>query len=367
MRFFTGLTIGGWQVAPEVGEYVYNVYKALLEEERLIYAQRLRQAFTLAEKASNFAAQMSREEALVAIKAGCKANKSLGWTAEEGLLDPTGWYEASLKMFDSDDIIGVYIVSHSPFDEVACSGWQELVPSGLGCEYYGRSSFDPSEPSEGLAIFTRMVAGLLAIAPNGDAVHINMDDDNAYYIKVGNAVEAEISQLSDRELAEAWFDDSVELIENLCGSKVSYRVGGVINDILNKTYSAKCTRKMYFAEYIYRVARREAAKRDGFYSDGSPRLESVYAEFFGKIIDALAPRITEKFNSLYEADYKANRAYWEDDRIPYSHDMASDQLWSDARSLVAHSDEANEIIENHRPAEVPVYDWYKAVWEHYDK
>ena len=234
VRFFTSLTIGGWKVAPAVGKYISDVYHALLEEERMVYAQNLQRAFALAEEATILASQMTREEAIAAIKAGCKANGSLGWTAEEGLLDPTGWYEASLKMFDSDDIIGVYIVSHMPFDVTAYSGWQELVPSGIGCKYYGRSGFDPSEPAEGLAIFTRMVAGLLAIAPNGDSVRIN-DDDNAYYIKVGNAVEAEISKLSDRELAEIWFDGSVELVESFNEYEVPYSVGNLVNRILDKT------------------------------------------------------------------------------------------------------------------------------------
>ena len=252
--------MGGWQVAPAVGNYILGVYRALLEEERLVYAKNLQRAFTLAEEATKLAAQMSRKEAIAAIKAGCMANKSLGWTAEEGLLDPTGWYEASLTMFDSDDIIGVYIVSHSPFDVTAYSGWQELVPSGLGCKYYGRKGFNPSEPAEGLAIFTRMVAGLLAIAPNGDSVRIN-DDDNAYYIKVGNAVEAEISKLSDKELAKTFFDDEVEEEETLGGHQISYGISAKLAAIINKTFPQGVTRKMYFAEYVYRAAICEGAKR----------------------------------------------------------------------------------------------------------
>ena len=339
-----------WAVEKAVGDHIKALYATIKGFERTLYRKNLRRAFTLAEEAKALASRMTREEAIAAIKAGCEANKSLGWTAEEGLIDPTGWYEARLEMFDDSDAIGVYMVEHAPFWEAAYSGWQELVPSGIGCQTYGADRFAPVEPSIDFAIFTRMVAGLIKLAPNGEVVHIDMDDNNAY-TKVGDAVKAELEKLSDRELAAIWYNYQPIMLEG-------YMICRIVENILLKMYDDKLGINRHdFVSFIYRMSEFVASKRNGFCEDGRPFIEDVFAEEYTSVKDALKPLIDERFDEYFSANYAENEAYWNDMRLPNSHEMALEQMREAARNFVINSDEGLEIIRAHKPEEINDYEW----------
>ena len=336
-----------WAVENSVGVYIQETYSRLKGFDRGLYVNNLRRAFELAEEATSLAARMSREEALAAIKAGCEANKSLGWTAEEGLIDPTGWYEARLSIFDNSDTIGVYIVEHAPFWEDAYSGWQEFNPQG---NWGGFGEYP--EPAIDLAIFTRMVAGLIKLAPNGEVIHIDMDDNNAYYTKVGDAVEAELEKLSDRELAAIWYNCQPIMLEDCM-------VCDIVANIVNKTYDDTfAISKNDFVSFIYRMRDYVASKRQDFsYETGEPFLRDIFGCEYTAIEDELKPLIDKRFDEYFEEDYESHKEYWDDDRLPWSHGEAIEQMRASVRDLVVNSDEGVKILLAHRPKEVSVHDW----------
>ena len=353
LRILDKPTLGEcWLIENSVGVHIQETYSRLKGLDKALYVKNLRRAFELAEEAKALASQMTREEAIAAIKAGCEANKSLGWTAEEGLIDPTGWYEARLEMFDDSDAIGVYIVEHAPFWEAAYSGWQELVPSGIGCQTYGSDRFAPVEPSIDIVIFTRMVAGLIKLAPNGETVHIDMDDNNAYYTKVGDAIEAELEKLSDRELAVIWYNYHPIMLDG-------YMLSRIVENVFNKTYDDKLgIDKNDFMSFIYRMRALVASKRQGFsYEDGSPFLKDIFAEEYTSVKDALKPLINKRFDEYFSADYAENKEYWDDMSLPNSHEMALEQMREAAKNFVINSDEGLEIIRAHKPEEINDYEW----------
>lgn len=336
-----------WVVENSVGVHIQETYSRLKDFDRVLYVKNLKRAFELAEEATKLAARMSREEALAAIKKGCEVNKSLGWTAEEGLIDPTGWYKARLHIFDGDDTIGVYIIEHDPFWEDAYSGWQEFNPQG---NWGGFGEYP--KPSIDLAIFTRMVAGLIKLSPNGEVIHIDMDDNNAYYTKVGDAVEAELEKLSDRELAAIWYNCQPIMLED-------WMVCDIVANIFNKTYDDKfAIGKDDFVSFIYKMRDYVASKRQGFsYETGEPFLKDIFGCEYTAIEEELRPLIDKRFDEYFEEDYASHKEYWDDDRLPWSHGEALEQMRASVRDLVINSDEGVKIILAHRPKEVSVHDW----------
>lgn len=338
-----------WAVENSVGVHIQQTYSRLKDFDRVLYINNLRRAFELAEEATSLATQMTREDALAAIKAGCEANKNLGWTAEEGLIDPTGWYKVQLHMFNGDDTIGVYVVEHCPMWTDAYSGWQEFNPQG---NWGGFGEYP--KPSIDLAIFTRMVAGLIKLAPNGEVIHIDMDDNNAYYTNVGDAVEAELEKLSDRQLAGTWYNYQPIMVGD-------YQVSKLIADIYNKMYSDKFKTKVQecdFLEFIYRMRDLVASKRQDFsYETGEPFLKDIFGCEYTATEDELRPLIDKRFDEYFEEDYASHKEYWDDDRLPWSHGEAIEQMRASVRDLTINSDEGVKIILAHRPKEVSIHDW----------
>lgn len=146
--------------------------------------------FAFLEDAKNSSSLMSEEEAMAAVEDGCRANRSLGWSAEEGLrLDVEGWYKASLHIDVDSEYIGVYIVEHMPCEYTAYSGWQDYQPS--------KNIF----PDEGEDVFLQMVAGILRLSPEEKYVQVAMSDlDNT---AIQEAVFEAATQLNEWVEADA--------------------------------------------------------------------------------------------------------------------------------------------------------------------